>query len=145
MRALVQRVTAASVDIDDSTVAAIGSGLCIFVEITHDDDPERVNKMADKLLNLRVFDDADGRMNLSVQDTNKEVLIVSQFTLYGDSSRGRRPSWSAAAGPDIAEPLIDHLVTRIDASGARVMTGAFRAYMRVSLINDGPLTLLLEV
>jgi len=145
MRALVQRVTTASVDIDDSSVASIGSGLCILVGITHYDDSESVDRLADKVLNLRIFDDDDGRMNLSVQDTNKEVLVVSQFTLYGDSSRGRRPSWSAAAGPDIAEPLINQLVARIHASGVRIETGIFGAYMRVSLTNDGPLTLLLEV
>jgi D-tyrosyl-tRNA(Tyr) deacylase len=144
MRALVQRVTEATVVVGDETVGAIGAGLCVLVGVTHDDDAAVATKLADKLWHLRVMDDAAGVMNRSVADTTQALLVVSQFTLYGDTSRGRRPSWIAAAAPEHAEPLIDALVARLRALGATVATGRFRADMQVRLVNDGPVTLMLE-
>lgn len=126
-------------------VGAIGVGLCVLVGVTHSDTAEHARKLADKVWNLRVFDDAAGVMNLSLADTAGEVMVVSQFTLYGDTGGGRRPSWSAAAGPEQAEPLVEAVVERLRALGAVVATGRFRADMVVSIENDGPVTVLVEV
>ena len=145
MRALVQRVREAAVTVDGAVVGQIGSGLCALVGVTHDDDEAAARALADQIWNLRVMDDADGVMNRSVADTTKAVLVVSQFTLYGDTSRGRRPSWIAAARPEHAEPLVDLVVQRLRELGATVATGRFRTEMQVALINDGPVTILLEV
>jgi D-tyrosyl-tRNA(Tyr) deacylase len=145
MRALVQRVSDASVTVDDEVVGAIGPGLCALVGVTHDDDVAKSAKLAEKIWHLRVFEDDDGVMNRSVAETTSSVLVVSQFTLYGDTSRGRRPSWIAAAPPEQAEPLVDAVVTSLRALGATVATGRFRTEMHVALVNDGPVTLLLEV
>jgi D-tyrosyl-tRNA(Tyr) deacylase len=151
MRALVQRVLRAEVTsraspTDDWEVAgSIGPGLCAFVGVTHDDGEARADKLAEKLWGLRVFADGDGVMNLSVADAGGEVLLVSQFTLYGDTAKGRRPSWVAAARPEHAEPLIERVGDRLHHLGATVATGRFRTDMRVELVNDGPVTLLLEV
>lgn len=145
MRALVQRVTEAHVAVGDDEVGRIGPGLCVFVGVTHTDTPAVAEKMAAKLWNLRIFDDAAGAMNLSLADTGGAVLLVSQFTLYGDTRRGRRPGWSAAAPPETAEPLVGDVAETLRDSGCEVATGRFRAEMRVSLVNDGPVTLLLEV
>ena len=139
MRALVQRVTGAAVRVGDEVVGEIGPGLCAFVGVTHDDDPAAARRLAAKVWHLRVFGD-----ERSVADTTGEVLVVSQFTLYGDTTRGRRPSWIAAARPEQAEPLVDAVVAELRALGATVATGRFRASMRVALENDGPVTLLLE-
>jgi D-tyrosyl-tRNA(Tyr) deacylase len=144
MRAVVQRVSSASVAVAGTEVGAIGPGLCVLVGVTHDDDPAAAAWLAEKLWNLRVFDDDQGVMNRSAADVAAEVLVVSQFTLYGDTSGGRRPSWIAAAKPEVAEPLIDHLVARLRALGATVATGRFRTEMAVTLTNDGPVTLILE-
>ena len=140
-----QRVTEASVSIDGETVGAIGPGLCVLVGVTHDDDEATARKIADKLWNLRCFDDADGVMNVSAADTGLPLLVISQFTLYGDTRKGRRPSWTAAARPEQAEPLVDAVVDALRALGAEVETGRFGADMQVSLVNDGPVTLLIEV
>ena len=147
MRAVVQRVSRARVTVDRgrTPVGDIGPGLCVLVGVTHDDTPERAAKLADRIWNLRVMDDADGVMNLSVADTTRSVLVVSQFTLYGDTSRGRRPSWLAAAPPEVAEPLVQQVVDELRRFGADVATGRFRAEMAVELVNDGPVTILLEV
>lgn len=145
MRALVQRVTEAHVAVGDDEVGRIGPGLCVLVGVTHTDTSAVAEKMAAKLWNLRVFDDESGAMNLSLTDTGGAVLLVSQFTLYADTRRGRRPGWSAAAAPGLAEPLVDKVVEALRDSGCEVATGRFRAEMRVSLVNDGPVTLLLEV
>jgi D-tyrosyl-tRNA(Tyr) deacylase len=145
VRALVQRVTEASVMVDRDEIGAIGAGLCVLIGVTHQDDDDTARTMADKLWNLRVMDDAEGVMNRSVADTTKAVLVVSQFTLYGDTSRGRRPSWLRAARPERAEPLVDAVVARLRELGATVATGRFRTEMQVSLVNDGPVTLMLEV
>ncbi len=131
--------------IDGEVVGAIGAGLCVLVGVTHDDDEPAARAMADKLWHLRVMDDAAGVMNVSVADTTGALLVISQFTLYGDTSRGRRPSWIDAARPEHAAPLVDAVLARLRALGARVETGRFGADMQVSLVNDGPVTVLLEV
>jgi D-aminoacyl-tRNA deacylase len=145
MRALVQRVTEARVTVGAETVGEIGAGLCVLVGVTHDDAPVDAAKLASKVAHLRVFDDDAGAMNRSVLDTGGAVLVVSQFTLYGDAGRGRRPSWVAAARPEQAEPLIDAFAADLVALGVPVATGRFRADMQVTLVNDGPVTLMLEV
>ena len=145
VRAIVQRVTSASVDSEGEEVGRIGKGLCVLVGVAHSDELAQVDKMADKLWNIRLMDDGDGVMNLSVADTTKQLLIVSQFTLYGDTRKGRRPSWIAAAQPAVAEPLIELLVEKLKSLGAEVATGRFRTDMKLSLVNDGPVTVTIEV
>lgn len=150
MRSVVQRVQRASVTVthDDGTTelaGAIEAGICALVGVTHDDTAAQAQKLAEKLWHLRIFDDADGVMNLSVADTTQSVLVVSQFTLYGDTRKGRRPGYSDAARPEVAEPLIDEVVAELRALGATVATGRFRTDMAVELVNDGPITLLVEV
>ncbi|HEX6569216.1 MAG TPA: D-aminoacyl-tRNA deacylase [Acidimicrobiales bacterium] len=145
MRAVVQRVTEAGVTVEGATVGRIGPGLCVLVGVTHDDDDDRARRLAAKLWHLRVFDDADGVMNRSLAETGGEALVVSQFTLYGDTSRGRRPSWVAAARPEQAEPLVGAVADELRRLGAQVATGRFRAEMRVALVNDGPVTLVVDV
>jgi D-aminoacyl-tRNA deacylase len=145
MRGLVQRVSRAEVIVGSEVVGSIGPGLCVLVGVTHDDTDVEARKLAEKLWNLRIMDDEDGVMNRSVADTTRALLVVSQFTLYGDTDKGRRPSWIAAARPEHAEPLVDAVVGHLHALGAQVATGRFRTEMQVSLVNDGPVTLLLEV
>jgi D-aminoacyl-tRNA deacylase len=145
MRAVVQRVTRARVTVDGDEVGEIGPGLCALVGVTHDDGPNQAKALAGKLWNLRILADDEGVMNRSVADAGGEILVVSQFTLYGDTSRGRRPSWVAAARPDHAEPLVDQVVAELVTLGARVATGRFRTDMQVELVNDGPVTLVLDV
>ena len=145
MRALVQRVSRASVSVDGDVVGEIGVGLCVLVGVTHDDTEADARKLADKVWNLRVFPDADGTMNLPLAETGGEALVVSQFTLYGDTARGRRPSWVGAARPEQAEPLVDAFAAALRDLGATVATGVFGAHMQVELVNDGPVTLMLEV
>ena len=149
MRGLVQRVSTASVTVagetGDEVVGEIGAGLCVLVGVTHDDTEATARKLADKIWGLRVMDDDNGVMNRAVADTTREVLIVSQFTLYGDTSGGRRPSWINAARPEHAEPLVQAVIDQLRVSGATVATGRFRTEMHVSLVNDGPVTVLLEV
>jgi len=141
----VQRVTRARVYVGDEVVGEIGRGLCLLVGVTHDDDEAAAAKLAEKVWRLRVFDDVHGVMNLAAADVGAEVLVVSQFTLYGDTRKGRRPSWVAAAPPGHAERLVDAVVAELRRLGATVATGRFRADMAVELVNDGPVTLLLEV
>ena len=145
MRGLVQRVRRAAVTVDGAVVGRIGAGLCAFVGVTHTDTPVEARKLAERIWHLRVMDDDAGVMNRSVADTTGAVLVVSQFTLYGDTSRGRRPSWIAAAPPEQAEPLVQAVVAELGALGAEVATGRFRAEMAVELVNDGPVTIWLEV
>jgi D-tyrosyl-tRNA(Tyr) deacylase len=144
MRALVQRVTRARVHVGDDVVGEIGPGLCVLVGVTHDDDSSVARKLAEKVWHLRVFDDDDGVMNRSVADTTGKVLVVSQFTLYGNTEKGRRPSWIEAARPEHAEPLVDEMVRELRSLGATVETGRFRTEMQVELVNDGPVTVMLE-
>jgi D-aminoacyl-tRNA deacylase len=138
MKALVQRVSLASVRVDGAEVAAIGPGLLVLLGVTHDDGPAEADRLADKVRALRVFPDAEGRMNEPLGE--REVLCVSQFTLYGDARRGNRPSYVAAARPEHAEPLYERFRARLDAQG-----GVFGALMEVELVNDGPVTLLVEL
>jgi D-aminoacyl-tRNA deacylase len=142
---VVQRVTEAAVTVDGEVVGAIRAGLCVLVGVTHDDGPAEAQKLATKLAKLRVLDDEDGVMNRSVLDTGGEVLVVSQFTLYGNTAKGNRPSWIEAARPEHAEPLIDQVVAALRGEGITVATGRFRADMAVALVNDGPVTVLLEI
>lgn len=151
MRGLVQRVRSASVrsrdnaDAEFETVGSIGTGLCVLIGVTHSDGDREADRLADKIAGLRIFDDVDGVMNLAATDVGAEILVVSQFTLYGDTAKGRRPSWIAAARPEHAEPLVDRVVATLRAAGLVVATGRFRTEMQVELINDGPVTVLLEV
>jgi D-aminoacyl-tRNA deacylase len=145
MRALVQRVTEASVIVGGEVVGAIGPGLCALVGVTHTDDEAAAAKLARKLWELRVFPDDTGVMNRSVSELSGQVLVVSQFTLYGDTRKGRRPSWVAAARPEQAAPLVEAVVAALRSHGATVATGVFQADMKVDLVNDGPVTLMLEV
>jgi D-aminoacyl-tRNA deacylase len=150
VRALVQRVASAAVTSTPDggvpeEVGRIDRGIVALVGVTHEDDRAAATKLADKLWHLRIFPDDAGAMNRSCGDVDGEVLVVSQFTLYGDARKGRRPSFVAAARPEHAEPLVDDLVGRLRSLGATVATGRFRTHMDVSLVNDGPVTLLLEV
>ena len=149
MRAVVQRVTRAKVTVgvdaaDAEITGEIGAGILVLVGVTHDDDESRAAKLADKIWNLRIFDDDDGVMNRSAADVGGEVLVVSQFTLYGDTRKGRRPGYSDAARPEQAEPLVDAVIDELRRAGATVATGRFRADMAVELVNDGPVTIWLD-
>jgi len=144
VRVLLQRVTAASVTVEGSVVGEIGAGLCLLVGVTHADDAAAATKLAAKVANLRVFDDDNGVMNRSLLDTGGAALVISQFTLYGDTARGRRPSWVDAARPEQAAPLVDAFARDLGALGVPVASGLFGAHMEVALVNDGPVTLLLE-
>ena len=149
MRGLVQRVERAAVDVTVDGVTTrtgeIGPGLLVLVGVTHTDTEQTARKLADKIWHLRIMNDADGVMNVSVADTTKAVLVVSQFTLYGETTAGRRPSWIAAAKPEVAEPLVDAVVVELRRLGATVATGRFRTDMKITLVNDGPCTVLVEI
>jgi len=144
MRAVVQRVTRASVRVEGETVGEIDGGLVVLLGIARGDAVLDAEYMVEKICTLRIFDDAQGQMNLSVVDAGGALLVVSQFTLYGDVRRGRRPSWSEAAAPEVAEPLYEVFVTEARARIERVATGSFRQMMEVELVNDGPVTILLD-
>lgn len=144
MRVVVQRVSHASVTVDGEVVGRIGVGFLCLVGVTHDDTDADAVALADKLAGLRVFPDADGRMNRSLVEAGGSALVVSQFTLYGDVRRGRRPSFTDAAAPEVAEPLVDRLAAELADRGVPVETGRFGAMMDVELCNDGPVTLVVE-
>jgi D-tyrosyl-tRNA(Tyr) deacylase len=144
VRAVVQRVSSASVRVDGEVVGAIGAGLCALVGATHSDESADAERLAQRLWSLRIFDDDAGVPNLSAEDLGLEVLVVSHFTVYADTSRGRRPSFIQAARPEHAEPLVDTVVSTLRDLGAKVATGRFRATMEVELVNDGPFTVTLE-
>ncbi len=144
MRAVVQRVTRANITVEDETVGEIGKGLVILLGVASDDTQDDVEYLAEKIAALRIFEDEDGRMNLSVRDVSGALLVVSQFTLYGDVRRGLRPSWSDAAAPEIAEPLYDSFVLSVKRNLAHVATGSFRRMMQLELVNDGPVTILVD-
>lgn len=144
MRAVVQRVSEAKVIVEEKTVGAIKRGLLVFVGVGKNDTEEDCEWLADKVSGLRIFEDEDGKMNLSVKDINGEVLVVSQFTLYGDCRRGKRPSFTEAAPPDKGKTLYERFVELLREKGLRVETGKFRAHMHVHLVNDGPVTILLD-
>ena len=145
LRALVQRVSRASVSVDDQVVGSIGGGLCVLVGVTHDDTEALARKLAERLWKLRIFTDADDKMNLSVADVGGSLLVISQFTLYADTRKGNRPSYIDAARPETAEPLIELLVSHLRSLGATVETGSFGADMMVDIVNDGPVTISLEL
>ena len=144
MRAVLQRVTRASVRVGGETVGEIGAGLLVLLGVARDDTGEDARYLLEKIKGLRVFDDDEGRMNLSVADVGGALLVVSQFTLYGDVRRGRRPSWSDAAPPEAAEPLYELFVGAARRTGLAVETGGFGRMMEVELINDGPVTILID-
>lgn len=144
MRAVVQRVTSARVRVDDKVVGEIGRGLLVFAGVEKDDGPEDVKYIAGKVEGMRIFEDASHRMNLAVTDVGGEVLVVSQFTLAGDCRRGRRPSFDAAERPETAKPIYEALVEELRSLKLTVETGEFQADMQVELVNDGPVTILLD-
>ena len=145
MRVLVQRASRAAVTVDGSVTGKIGPGLLLLVGLTHGDDEAVLDWMVHKLANLRVFSDGDGKMNLSLTDVDGGVLAISQFTLYGDTKKGNRPSYIEAARPEVAEPLYDKFCEKLgEAIGKTVQRGVFGAHMDVELVNDGPVTLMLE-
>ena len=144
MRAVVQRVTRAQVTVDGEIVGAIERGLVVLLGVAHDDTKADADYLAPKIVSLRIFDDSEGKMNISLRDSDGALLVVSQFTLYGDVRRGLRPSWSDAAPPEVAEPLYEYFVEASRKLIARVATGSFRKMMQVELVNDGPVTILLD-
>jgi D-tyrosyl-tRNA(Tyr) deacylase len=144
MRAILQRVTRAEVKVEDEVVGRIGGGLLVLLGIARDDTARDTSYLAEKIAQLRIFDDAEGRLNLSLAETGGGLLVVSQFTLYGDVRRGRRPSWIEAAPPELAEPLYESFVAEARRYVSQVATGSFRRMMQVELVNDGPVTILLD-
>ncbi|MGI9534611.1 MAG: D-aminoacyl-tRNA deacylase [Thermodesulfobacteriota bacterium] len=144
MRAVVQRVNSADVEVGESVVGKINKGLLILLGISRDDNEDDVEYLTGKILKLRVFDDEDGKMNLNVVDSGGSLLVVSQFTLYGDCRKGNRPSYEKAADPDHAKPLYELFINNLENSGIIVEKGLFGANMQVNLINSGPVTLILE-
>jgi D-aminoacyl-tRNA deacylase len=144
MRAVLQRVTRASVKIEEEVIGQVGLGILVLLGIARDDTTEDGRYLVSKIASLRIFDDSHGQLNLSVLETGGELLVVSQFTLHGDARRGRRPSWSEAAPPEIAEPLYNLFVAEAKRVVGKVSTGSFRQMMQVELVNDGPVTILLD-
>jgi D-aminoacyl-tRNA deacylase len=144
MRACIQRVTESHVTVDDAVVGRTGKGLVVLLGVASGDGEEQVSWLAGKIVGLRVFDDEDGKMNRSLAEVGGAMLVVSQFTLYGDCRRGRRPSFTEAAPPELAERLYEAFVARVRAAGIEVATGRFREHMLVSLVNDGPVTLWID-
>ena len=144
MRALIQRVSEASVTVEGRVVGSIGHGFLVLLGVTHDDSEVEVQWLANKIVGLRLFDDNQGKMNLALMDVGGSVLLVSQFTLYANANKGRRPSFTRAALPEKAEPLVDSMAEALRAQEVHVETGVFGAMMEISLVNDGPVTLMLE-
>ncbi|HSE91510.1 MAG TPA: D-aminoacyl-tRNA deacylase [Candidatus Binatia bacterium] len=144
MRAVIQRVSRAEVRVAGEPVGRIGPGLCVLLGIAKDDGQSNADRLAEKLKNLRIFEDENGKMNRSVEEVRQEVLVVSQFTLYGDCTKGNRPSFSDAAAPDDAEQLYKYFVLRLRSAGLTVATGKFKARMEVALTNDGPVTFIVQ-
>lgn len=144
MRAVVQRVSTASVQVEGETIARIGPGLVVLLGVKAGDGEAEAQFLAQKIASLRIFPDTEGRFDLSALDVGAEALVVSQFTLYGDTRRGRRPSFTEAAPPEVAEPLVQRFAERLAEAGLRVSTGRFGAYMLVEIHNDGPVTIILE-
>ncbi len=144
MRALIQRVSQASVSVDNQTVGSIGQGLVVFLGIGQGDSEADAAYLVEKIANLRIFADSEGRFNLSALDTRGEVLLISQFTLYAETRKGRRPSFTGAAPPEQARPLTEQVEGMLRERGLRVATGVFQAMMKVSLVNEGPVTIFID-
>lgn len=144
MRFVIQRVREASVAVDGTVIGKIGHGLLVFVGISDTDNEQIADKMINKMTKLRIFEDSDGKTNLSISDVNGEFLIISQFTLYADCRKGNRPSFIAAGKPDVANELYEYVISEINRKGFHVEHGSFGADMKVSLLNDGPFTILLD-
>jgi D-tyrosyl-tRNA(Tyr) deacylase len=144
MRAVVQVVSKAAVSLDRRVVSSIGRGLVVLLGVTHADEEDEARYLANKIANLRIFPDEHGKFNLSALEVDGEALVVSQFTLYGDARKGRRPSFTEAARPEVAEPLVEEFVSFLRQAGLRVETGVFGAMMLVEIHNDGPVTIILE-
>jgi len=144
LRAVIQRVQESSVIVDDEVIGSIDAGLLVFLGIGNDDGMDDIDYLIEKIVNLRIFEDTEGKMNLSALDLGKEIMVVSQFTIYGDCRKGRRPSFFAAAPPDKAERLYDVFVDKIKRYDLNIATGEFQAMMDIDLINDGPVTLLID-
>jgi D-aminoacyl-tRNA deacylase len=144
MRAVIQRVSKASVEVEEKIVGEIGPGVLVLLGVSQGDEPADADYLTDKIINLRVFNDEQGKMNLSLVDSGGAMLVVSQFTLLGDTRKGRRPSYIEAAAPDKANSLYQYFVAQVRSRGIQVETGIFQAMMQVSLINDGPVTILLD-
>ena len=145
MRAIVQRVSRASVSVDGEIAGQIGQGVVVLVGVTHGDTQEQAEWLARKVAGLRIFEDSEGKMNAGLSDVDGAALVISQFTLYADCRRGRRPSFTQAARPEVAEPLIEHFIQTLQAEGiSRVASGVFGAHMLIEIHNDGPVTILLD-
>jgi D-tyrosyl-tRNA(Tyr) deacylase len=144
MRAVVQRVSQASVSVEGEVVGAIGRGVVVLVGVTHGDTGAQAEWLARKVAGLRIFEDSEGKMNAGLPDVDGAALVISQFTLYADARKGRRPSFTNAAPPEVAEPLVQHFAQALRGHGVLVETGVFGAYMMVEIHNDGPVTILLE-
>ncbi|CEK39391.1 D-aminoacyl-tRNA deacylase [Paraclostridium sordellii] len=144
MRAVVQRVASSKVIVDESTIGEINKGLLILLGVTHEDTSKDVDYLLDKIVNLRIFEDENDKMNLSLKDVNGELLVVSQFTLYGDCRKGRRPNFTNAAKPDLATSLYEEFIDKAKKEGIKVGAGKFGAHMMVDLVNDGPVTILID-
>jgi D-aminoacyl-tRNA deacylase len=144
VKAVIQRVSRAEVKVAGQPIGRIGPGLCVFLGIGKDDGQSNVDHLAEKIKNLRIFEDENGKMNRSLEEVGEEILVVSQFTLYGDCRKGNRPSFTSAAPPDEAEKLYEYFVQRLRGAGLRVETGQFKARMEVALTNDGPVTFIVE-
>jgi len=145
MRSILQRVSRAQVTVDNQIIGQINQGLLVLLAVHKDDQESAITKMADKILNLRIFSDSDDKMNLSVKDIGGQILVVSQFTLYGDAKKGNRPSFIDSARPDKAKDFYDQLITKLKKSGLKVESGQFQAQMQVELINDGPVTITVDI
>ena len=144
MRAVIQRVSSASVNIENEITKSIGEGLVVFLAVKPDDTEKDIDYIHSKIVNLRIFEDKEGKMNLSVKDINGEILIISQFTLYGDCRKGRRPSFIRSGSPKEAEPIYNRFIEHIVTEPINIQTGTFQSYMQVSLVNDGPVTIILD-
>lgn len=144
MRAVVQRATRAKVTVDSEIVGEIEKGLVVLLGVARDDSETDADYLAAKIVSLRIFDDDDGKMNLSVKDVDGGALVISQFTLYGDVRRGLRPSWIEAAAPEVAKPLYEYFIARVRGLLTKVASGSFRSMMQVELVNDGPVTIMLD-
>jgi D-tyrosyl-tRNA(Tyr) deacylase len=144
MKAIIQRVRSGRVSVSDCTVAEITGGVVILLGIGHGDGVDEIDYLVNKIANLRIFEDDQGKMNLSLLEVGGSAIVVSQFTLYADTSRGRRPSFVNAAPPDIASPLVDRFITALNDAGVPTQGGEFAAYMQVELVNDGPVTIILD-